>query len=207
MKKTVLLLGLMTFGYPTAYGQEADSSTHKNWSISADLNTYFIPNNTFLLPVLRADKGVLHLEARYNYEDFKTFSAWLGYNFNGGKKIEYSITPMLAGVIGNSNGLAPGLELTLAINKFELYSEQEYLFEFSDRTNNFYYNWTDLTYSLKDWFWFGLSGQRTRLYKTDLDIQRGLILGGGFKHWEFTGYLYNLFFDEPFVLLTLTFNY
>lgn len=205
--KKLLLFGLITLCFGSNFAQEADSTNHKDWSISADLNTYFIPNSTFLLPVLRADKGALHLESRYNYEDFNTFSAWAGYNFSGGKKLEYALTPMLGGVIGNSNGVAPGLELTLGLNKFELYSEQEYLFEFSDKTYNFYYNWTDLTYSPKDWLWFGLSGQRTRLYQTDLEIQRGLIVGGGFKNWAFTGYLYNLFFDEPFVLLTISFTY
>lgn len=187
--------------------QQADSLKKEAWSFSADLNTYIFSNNTFLLPVVRADKGALHLEARYNYEDFNTFSVWGGYNISGGKQLEYSITPMLAGVMGNSNGIAPGLELTFALGKFELYSEQEYLFEFSDKTYNFYYNWTDLTYAPTEWFWFGLSGQRTRLYKTKLDIQRGLILGGSLKNWELTGYLYNLFFDEPFVLFTLTYNY
>ncbi|MBL7903115.1 MAG: hypothetical protein JNK73_14050 [Bacteroidia bacterium] len=185
--------------------QEKDST--RSWDISADLNTYIFSDNVFLLPVVRADKGALHLEARYNYEDLNTFSAWAGYNISGGKKWEYTFTPMLGGVIGNSNGLAPGLEFTIAHKNFELYSESEYLFEFSDKTNNFFYNWTDLTYAPNDWLWFGLSGQRTRLYKTDLEIQRGFLLGGGFKNWEFTGYLYNLFFDEPFVIFTLSFSY
>jgi len=205
MKKPAIILFLVLCNILKA--QETDSLASKPWAYSADLNMYFIPDNTFLLPVVRADKGALHLEARYNYEDFHTFSAWVGCNFSGGKKLEYTITPMIGGVIGNSNGVAPGLELTLGLNKFELYSEQEYLFEFSDKTYNFYYNWTDLTYAPKDWIWFGLSGQRTRLYQTDLEIQRGLLIGGGIKNWEFTGYLFNLGFDEPFVILTVSFNY
>jgi hypothetical protein len=207
MKKLTSISVLLLYLIRPCSAQETDSLTSEAWAFSADLNTYFIPDNTFLLPVVRADKGALHLEARYNYEDFYTFSAWAGYNFSGGKKLEYTITPMIGGVIGNSNGVAPGLELTLGLNKFELYSEQEYLFEFSDKTYNFYYNWTDLTYAPKDWLWFGLSGQRTRLYQTDLDIQRGLLIGGAFKNWECNGYLYNIGFDEPLFLFTLTFNY
>jgi hypothetical protein len=188
-------------------GKAQEKESLRPWAISADLNTYIFSDYVFLLPVLKADKGALHLEARYNYEDMNTFSAWAGYNISGGKKWEYTFTPMLGGVIGNSNGLAPGLEFILAHKKFELYSESEYLFEFSDKTYSFFYNWTDFTYSPKDWLWFGISGQRTRLYQTDLEIQRGLIIGGGLKNWEFTGYLYNIGFDEPFVILTLSFNY
>ncbi len=205
MRKLAFIL-VLSLSKPCS-AQETDNLASKPWAFSADLNTYFIPDNTFLIPVIRADKAALHLEARYNYEDFHTFSAWVGYNFSGGKKLEYTITPMIGGVIGNSNGVAPGLELTLGLNKFELYSEQEFLFEFSDKTYNFYYNWTDLTYAPKDWIWFGLSGQRTRLYQTDLEIQRGLLIGGGIKNWEFTGYLYNIGFDEPFYIFTLSFNY
>lgn len=103
-----------------------------------------------------------------------------------------------------SNGIAPGLELTLAYKDFELYSEMENLFDFGDRENNFYYNWTDLTYSPTDWLWLGISGQRTRLYQTDVEIQRGFILGGGLKQWELTTYFYNLDVDNPFFLVTLS---
>jgi hypothetical protein len=147
------------------------------------------------------------LEARYNYEDLETFSGWVGYNIMGGNEIEYVVTPMIGGVVGLTQGIAPGLELTFAYKQVELYSELEYLIDSQTTENNFFYAWTDFTWALKDWLWFGLSGQRTRLYKTDLDIQRGLLVGSGFKNWEFTGYLYNLAFDDPFVILTLSVSF
>jgi hypothetical protein len=156
------------------------------------------------LPVFRADKNKLHLEARYNYEDFETFSGWVGYNFSGGKKLEYTITPMVGGVVGLSNGIAPGLEFSFTYRNFELYSEQEYLFDTKTSDNNYFYAWTDFTYAPFDWFWFGISGQRTRLYQTDVEIQKGLLVGGAYKSIELTGYLYNLGFDDPFVLITLS---
>lgn len=184
--------------------QEHTESDPKVWEFGADMNFYFFSDDFFVLPAIRADKNKLHLEARYNYEDMNTFSGWVGYNFIGGKNLEFVITPMLGGVVGNSNGIAPGLEVTLNYKGFEFYSESEYLFETESNENNFYYNWIDLTYSPKDWLWFGISGQRTRLYQTDLEIQRGIILGGGYKNWELTGYLYNIGFDDPFVLLTLS---
>jgi hypothetical protein len=188
-----------------AWAQE--SAPDRPWSFSTDVNFYFIPSEFFILPVVRADRNALHLEARYNYEDLETFSAWVGYNFSGGNDFEYAFTPMVGGVFGLSNGIAPGLEFTLSYKGFELYSEAEYLFDTETSENNFYYNWADLTYSPNDWLWLGISGQRTRLYKTDLDIQRGFLLGGGGEHWEVTGYLYNLFFDDPFVLITLSANF
>jgi hypothetical protein len=199
MKKIFFWLVILAGSYHAA--AQSDSS---KWNFSTDLNFYFIPDDFFVLPVFRADKNKLHLEARYNYEDRETFSGWIGYNFMGGENWEYTITPMAGGVTGNLDGLAAGLEITLTYKNFELYTESENFFDLGSSENNYFYNWTDLTYSPLDWLWVGISGQRTRLYQTELDIQRGLILGAGFKNIEFTTYTFNLGTDDPFLLVTLS---
>ncbi len=204
MKKNIFLFLIFLLNVSPASGQE---EKEVKWDFGADLNFYFLTDDFFMLPVLRADNNKVHLETRYNYEDMQTFSAWIGYNISGGNNLEYLITPMIGGVTGNTDGIAPGLELTLGYKKFELYSESEHLFDLEDKENNFYYNWSDLTYSPKENWWFGLSGQRTRLYQTDLEIQRGLLLGGSVKKFEMTCYLYNLFFDDPFFLLAVSMNF
>ncbi|MBX2964410.1 MAG: hypothetical protein KF687_18020 [Cyclobacteriaceae bacterium] len=129
------------------------------------------------------------------------------YNFIGGNAVEYLITAMIGGVVGRSNGVAPGLLLNFKLNKAGLYSEVEYLLDVDSRANNFFYSWTDLTWSLNDRLWIGLSAQRTRLYETSHDVQRGLLIRGGLKKWQFTGYVYNLGFDDPFVILTLSVSF
>lgn len=198
---------LFAFAAASAQDQDTSATVQKEWNFSAELNAYFFPGEFTGIPVFKADHNRLHFEARYNYEDEKTFSAWAGYNFEGGKEFQYSITPMAAIVAGRSNGIAPGLELNFAFRKFDLYSESEYLFDVNAKENDFFYSWTDLSYAPGDFFWFGLSAQRTRLYQTELEIQRGLLVGGAYYNWELSGYLYNLFFDEPFVLLCLSANF
>lgn len=200
--KNAFIIFLVLISSASAFSQDKDSADR--WNVESDVNFYFLPQEFILLPVIRADKNKLHLEARYNYEDLHTFSGWIGYNFSGGKKIEYAITTMAGVVTGNSNGLAPGVELSFTRKKWELTSETEYLFEMDSKTNNFLYTWTDLSYSVNDWLWIGISAQRTRLYQTKLDIQRGLLVGAGWKTWEATAYLYNIGFDNPFAILTLT---
>lgn len=207
MKQTTIFILLFVCMIFSVKAQVNDSLISKPWTLNADANFYLIPDNFIFLPVIRADKNHLHLEARYNYEDFNTFSAWGGYNFYGGKKLEYTITPMFGGVVGTSNGIAAGLEVDLAFKKFELWSESEYLYSVDDVAYNFVYNWTDLTYAPKDWFWFGISGQKTRLVETEVEINRGLILGAGFKNFELTGYLYNLGFDQKYFLVTFSYKY
>jgi len=204
MKRIILvvLAGFTVVMHTVA--QDAISSPEKTWNFSIEANNYFFPGEYILLPVFRADKNKLHLEARYNYEDLETFSGWVGYNFNGGNNVTYTLTPMMGGVVGNSNGIAVGMEATVGFKAFEFYTELENLFDFNTKDNNFFYAWTDISYSPTDWLWVGLSGQRTRLYETDLDIQRGLFVGAGLKNWELTTYVYNLGFDDPFLLLTLS---
>ena len=202
MKKIIYIGIMLLSSVGWLHGQEQDSTT--GWDFNADVNFYLIPDDFFVVPVFRADKNKLHLEARYNYEDRETFSGWIGYNFSGGDdEFSYTFTPMLGGVAGLSNGIAPGLELTVTYKNYELYSEMENLYDLKDSENNFYYNWADLTYSPTDWLWFGISGQRTRLFQTELDIQRGLLVGVRLKNFELNTYVYNIG-DDPFLILTLS---
>ena len=62
------------------------------WSFSASAYTYFVPDDSnYVQPTFTADRGWLHLEARYNYEALDTGSAWIGYNFSGGEKLAWEV--------------------------------------------------------------------------------------------------------------------
>ena len=193
-------LYLIIFFVPYIYSQEENTT---GWEFSAEADLYFT-DPFILLPIFSANKEKLHFEARYNYEDLKTFSGWVGYNFYDGEEFEYFITPMVGGVVGRTDGIAPGLEFTFSYFGFELYSESEYLFDFASSEYNFFYSWTDFTYSPLDWLWFGISGQRTRLYQTEVEIDRGLILGAAYRNFEITGYFYNPFTDDVFFMMALS---
>jgi hypothetical protein len=175
--------------------KEADE---KAWSFSASAATYIVPNDQeYVQPTITADRGWLHLEARYNYENLETGSVWAGYNCSGGEELEWELTPMLGGVFGNTTGIAPGYKGSLSWWKLELYSEGEYVFDTGNSAGSFFYSWSELSVSPVDWFRFGLVGQRTRAYQTDVDIQRGLLAGFSYKEVDFTTYVFNLNRDKP----------
>jgi hypothetical protein len=178
-----------------ALSKEADE---KAWSFSLSATTYIVPNyQEYVQPTFTADRGWLHLEARYNYENLETGSLWVGYNFSGGKKLEWEFTPMLGGVFGNTTGIAPGYKGSLSWWKLELYSEGEYVFDTGNSEGSFFYNWSELSLSPVDWFRFGLVGQRTRAYQSSVDIQRGLLVGVTYKKIDFTTYVFNLDQGKP----------
>jgi len=206
MKKSafnlILISLLLTCSFSVA--QKRDSLPPSKWNHNLLAGLYIFKDDFFVLPVYQVNKDWLHLEARYNYENRKTFSAWLGYNFYGGNKFQYFITPMAGGILGETMGIAPGLELDLTFCGFELYSESEYVFDLQDNEDNFYYNWTDFSYSPLDWLCFGLSVQRTKLYQTELDFQRGIFVGGSYRWFGMNVYTFNLFWDDPYLVVTLS---
>jgi hypothetical protein len=176
----------------------------KAWFFSASAYTYIVPDSReYVQPTFSADHDWLHLEARYNYENLETASAWIGYNFSGGKKLAWEFTPMLGGVFGNTTGIAPGYKGSLSWWKLELYSEGEFAIDTGDSSSSFFYTWSELTCSPTDWFRFGLVAQRTRLHQSDLDIQRGFLVGFSYKNVDFTTYIFNVGWTDPTVVLAL----
>ena len=174
------------------------------WEFSVSGYTYFVPDDSdYVQPTFTADRDWLHLEARYNYEALDTGSAWVGYNFSGGETLTWELTPMLGAVFGATDGIAPGYKGSLGWKKLELYSEGEYVFDTGDSADSFFYNWSELTLSPVEWFRFGLVTQRTRVYETDRDIQRGLLAGFSFKKLDVTGYVFNPDDEKPTFVLAV----
>ena len=172
-----------------ALTKEADE---KAWSFSVAATTYIVPDSReYVQPTVTADRGWLHLEARYNYEALETGSAWIGYNFSGGEKLAWEFTPMLGGVFGDTTGIAPGYKGSLSWWKLELYSEGEYVFDTGTSSDSFFYNWSELTLAPVDWFRFGMVTQRTRAYQSNRDVQRGVLVRFSYKKVDLSAYVFN----------------
>jgi hypothetical protein len=180
----------------------------EDWSFSASANLYFVPDDReYVQPTVTADRGWLHLEARYNYEALDTGSVWVGYNVSGGDTLTWELTPMLGGVFGDTTGIAPGYRGSLSWSMLELYSEGEYVFDAGSTSDSFFYNWSELTLAPVDQFRFGLVTQRTRLYQTDREIQRGVLAGVSFKRASLTAYIFNPDDDKPTIVLAVAMTF
>jgi len=174
------------------------------WQYNLTIDGYIVPDGTsYVDPVLTADHNWLHLEARYQYENLHTGSLWVGYNFSVGKTLSLSVTPMIGGVFGRTNGVAPGCEASLTYKKIEASISNEYVFDTGSRAGNFYYSWPQLTFAPVAWFRVGAVAQHTKTYHTPLNVQRGFLVGLSHKQWEFTTYVFNPELDQPTVVLEL----
>jgi hypothetical protein len=188
-----------------AIAQTAPASSNPNgpsWEYALTVDGYIVPDEDgYASPTLAADRGWVHFEARYNYEDLRTGSLWFGYNFSARKKLTFSMTPMIGGVFGRANGIAPGCEASLTYKKLELSVSNEYAFNTESKASNFYYAWPQLSYWPLDWFRIGPVAQRTKTYHTSLDTQRGFLVGITHKKFKLNTYIFNAGWTTPTVVL------
>ena len=212
MLKALLLL--LVACMPVVVCAQQDTTTvspekkEKAWAFNLWADYYIIPGDIdFLMPVFCADRGALHLEARYNYEDLNTASLFAGWRLETGKKLEFAFTPIIGSVFGNTNGIAPGYEMELVYKSFDLYSETEYLFDFSGKENNFLYTWTELAVMPTDNFRTGITIQRTRLYQTEFDIQRGLLAEYYFGKLRAGVYYFSPFSSDNFFIASFSVDF
>jgi hypothetical protein len=168
------------------------ASTAEPWEYSLTVDGYLISGEDgYAQPTFTADHKWLHLEARYNYENFRTGSLWAGYNFSWGKTWQFAVTPMIGGVFGRTNGIAPGCEASVSWKIFGLSLDNEYVFDTTSKSGNFYYAWPQLTVTPVNWFKFGGVAQHTKTFATKLGVQRGFFVGFTHKRLEFTTYVFD----------------
>jgi hypothetical protein len=199
MWRTVVLLLLVWPRLATAAhhlessGRPAPQSTEETpWDIGVMLSLYLFQSGTdYLQPVVTVDHGVLHLEARYNYEAQHTASAWVGWNFAWGEKLKLDLTPMLGGVFGDVNGFAPGLTWTLSWWLLELYSQTEFVVNLTDSSKSDFYAWSELSGRPVDWFRAGIALQRTRAFDSPRKLQWGPLIGVFVWKLVASGYWFN----------------
>ena len=173
------------------------------WSVGISAATYVLPHEEdYVQPTVTADRDALHIEARYNYEDRQSISGFIGWTFEEGTKLQLELTPMIGGVVGDTDGLVPALELTLSFRRLEFYSEGEYVIGVNG-TSSFLYNWSEVSFRAADWLRAGIGTQRTRAFGTPRDIQRGVLAGVNVGKIAGTFYLFNPGSDDYYVVATV----
>jgi hypothetical protein len=162
------------------------------WSGRASTATYVLPDDdNYVQPTVAIDRGALHLEARYNYEDRRSGSGFIGWKLEFGQTVTLQLTPMFGAVVGETDGIIPALELDLVWRKLELYSEGEYVVDIRRLSNRFLYNWSEMSIRATESLRAGLVTQRTRAHGAPLDIQAGLLVGVTLSKVEPVFYFFN----------------
>ena len=110
---------------------------------------------------------------------------------------------LIGGVFGKKTAVAPGYLGTFNYKGIALFSQGEFVFDVHERSGNFFYTWSELSYAPVGWFRAGIVAQRTKAYQTPLSIQRGFLTGLSHKNLDFTTYVFNLGWTDPTVVITI----
>jgi hypothetical protein len=180
----------------------AGAAEAEPWSCYAAGYLFFVPDDRDVLsPTLTADRGRLHLEARYNYEAYETGSLFAGGNFAGGDELAWELTAMLGAAFGETGGVVPAYRGALYWSRFDLSTEGEYLIDTEVQADSFFYSWSEVAYSPRDWLRAGLAIQRTALYQTEDEVQFGVHAGGSHAGVDAALYVFDITHDAPTVVL------
>ena len=89
---------------------------------------------------------IFYAEGRYGYEGPNTASLFLGRKIPAIKGGTFNITPMLGILAGSIIGLAPALSFESDFGRFKFESENEYVVSYADKSQNFFYDWSKISY-------------------------------------------------------------
>ncbi len=193
---------------PTAPAPSAAAPASPAWAFRFAAAGYFLPDDEdYVQPTITADRGALHLESRYNYEERNSMSAFAGWTFGFGRKFRLDLTPMFGAVAGERDGVVPGLELSFAAGPVEFYSEGEYVIDVHDTSDRFLYNWSELSVWPADWLRLGLVTQRTRVFNEPRDVQRGLLGGVSIGRLEAVAYWFNPGSTDRYFVTSFAFSF
>ena len=208
--RALVLAALVVLGR-TSLAQEAEPlvtlEAAEAWEFSGSVFYSEPPGSQDrLTPILYADRGALHLEARYNYEDLQTLSLFGGWTFSSEGELEVAATPMLGATLGETRGIVPALELDVGWRRLAWYAEMEYLFDLEDRDDDFFYSWSTLTYGFTEGLSAGLVVERSKLVDTDTSVQPGLALELQHENVGLSLYAYDLGTDDAYLVVALGFG-
>jgi hypothetical protein len=190
-----------TFEAPLEDPQPAVASESK-WTTS--ISTFWTdpPHDSgYLSGILYADRGALHLEAHWAYEDRDTLSVFAGKNIPIEGDISGSFVPRIGYATGDSDGIVPALALELGWEALTFSTDIEWLIGTSSETDDFIYSWNEFTWDINERFTVGLVGQRTNVFDQELSVDRGFLFGVGFGQMRATAYFFNPDQDDPYFSL------
>lgn len=145
-----------------------------------------------------------YMEARYNYEALKTVSFYAGRTFEKESAFSYSASPVIGAVMGGFTGGSVGANTEFDYKKIFLSSQFQYTFSTHNRSENFFYSWSDLSYQVLNNIYSGISVQQTNLYKVKYRLEKGIFLKTIINKFTFPLYIFNPALKERYFVLGLT---
>jgi len=164
--------------------------------------------NNFGMGIAGAYYKKIFALTRWNYEGLNSFSMLGGYSFSNQKHaLKWEIIPMGGLAVGNFTALLPALRLNLAYKKFTLTSETEYAYSLNEKNESYFFIWSELRYLILPWLQTGIAAQRSRLYTSGRNVDRGFLINTTlFSKLNVGGYIFDPFDkNDRFYMLSMVY--
>ncbi len=182
--------------------------------INGGLEQYtYLSKNTLptIVPIAHIQNEKWYGEVRYNYEELKTFSVYVGKIFSGDEdNHSYAIIPVVGMVMGKFTGGSVGLDVTFTDHDFFFTSQSQYTFANTNRHQNFMYSWSELGYEPSQWIYAGLALQHLQLFQKaeePMSYVWGGMVGFNLGRWTIPLYSFDPFSNSRYFILGLNFGF
>jgi hypothetical protein len=202
-----LLIIFFFFWGTICQASNKEDPVSNRWDLNFDYYHVRIPQSKNVNGgLIVAEHGDLILEARYNYEAIDTGSVFAGKRFAFGETVKFNLIPMGGVLFGKTDGVAPGLDLNITWGILGLYSQNEFVFNFSGAQSDFFFTWTELNLYPTEWFHFGGVLLKFEVPGIPNELQKGIDLGFTYKSFSLTGYIFDIGLKSEFGLINFNFN-
>jgi hypothetical protein len=165
------------------------------------------PGAASFVPMLHFEtKNNWYGELRYNYEDVRTMSLLGGRTISGGKSISYTLTPMLGISAGQFTGITTAINVDAEWKNFYLSLESQFSKTLKKDRANFFFNWSELGYSISDHLFAGLALQYT-LEQDAVYTEPGFLAGFSFGNVSVPFYVFSPFRSDRYFVLGVNVEY
>ncbi len=130
-------------------------------------------------------------EIRYNYEELQTVSVNAGKKFSFNKQVNFSITPFAGLVLGRLTGGNAGSNISAEYQNLFFSSESQYTFSLKERSESFFFNWSEMGYQVTKFMYAGMALQFTHPFEIKNNWEPGFMVGIVYKNWTFPLYAFN----------------
>lgn len=147
-----------------------------------------------------------YAECRYNYEEVNTFSVFGGKIMEGGKVFRYRFIPMIGFSAGEFTGISLATKTECEWKNFFLSAEMQYSVSCKKDQPSFIFNWSELGYTLSDYFFLGASFQYLVENKFGR-IEPGFMGGVSFKKITMPVYVFSPFKSSRYFVFGVNYSF
>lgn len=167
------------------------AQAQKSWGTQQLCYTH-ASSGALLVPMVHYTSGSnWYAEARYNYDATGTFGVYLGHSFTREGTLSGTVTPVIGGLAGKSNGGSVGVNMDVDFGRLFFSSQWQYTCSLARKSNPYLFGWSELGVRATSWLYGGMALQETNNFPSACKLEPGCMVGITRNNWSIPIYWFN----------------